>query len=182
MLKSFVDEDKYNFLIKLLTDIHEDKLRQTASIVILRGGPSSGKSTLVQIMEKLAPSSCRKCFGDIGIRSNAKEKSVAEWNSSLIIFSELSSTKDHYDTLKKYHQVQKEIGPISLYHDQSLMVNFNPGVFVVCVNDDQSYNFQKMKRNPAELTLPNKFKFKNEVSPTLVDDCVAEFVEIYNQK
>lgn len=150
MLESFVNETDYNYLIKLLTYIHEDTLRQNTSILIIKGDNNSGKSTLMEIMKELSPSSCHKCFGKFGIDGCSvkyKKESVETWNSSLIFLSEISSEINCNDTLRKYHQSQRETGFISLFPPplfpymrkkegiKEPTVYFDPGVFVVAHND-----------------------------------------------
>ncbi len=182
MLSSFVDEKSYDDFIKLLTSIHEDTLRETTSVLILKGGFSSGKTILTKIMQMLAPTTCRKEFGVIGIYGmflEVRKKSVASWNSSLIVLSELSF--DDYDgAVKKYHEIQKETGVISLYQIREFDVNFNPGVFLMCMIDNNDITKLKVrKRMPVELILPYKFKHDDKIYLTIVEDCVKEFMEIY---
>ena len=173
----------------ILTLIHEDKLRDTTSVLFLKEGYSSGKSTLVRIMEKLASTYCRKQYGDFSIDrifEDSWRKSISKYNSSLIIISELSS-QECKEVDIKYHNIQRESGYISLFNPwfgrSDITAIFDPGVFLIVGNIDMKFqnDIVKRKKMPIELVLPNIFKYDKDIDSTIVDDCVKEFITLYEK-
>lgn len=194
MLKSYVSPKDYPAFIDILTRIHNDTLRDTTSLLLIKGGNSSGKSTIMKVIRRIAPTSFRRQFGHIGVDGclqNTRRDDVTKWNVGLTDISPPDDKFDYdmYHKLTRYHEMQKETGLIDLFGMTDCRARFNPGVMVCCINTDyfpsESYDmteFRKFKRMPIELNLPytNTFKWDESTSLGSVDRCVEEFMSIIN--
>ena len=183
LARSFVAANDGDRLIKIWKDIVTGDLRKNHSIVILRGGYRSGKSTLADIMAKLAKTTYRAQFANQkleGITTQARRESVEKMNRDLIFVGEPDMKHDDIGkTLQHFHNLQQEAGEVAIWQTGNEFVKFDPGVFVFCFTNDELPTlpeFKKLNRMPLIIDLPHDFRYSLEKDrQVFVDKCVEQF-------
>ena len=158
-LRTFVSCKDFPLLIQVLKGIKNDTLKNEVSVLILEGATPGGKSTLIKVMEQLAPSTARIPVH----RIDSGGGSIDMLNKSLVVLQDPEI--DQYNYLSKYHTLINDCDGFDY--------EFVPGVVVVAIN--HSYKIpldKKRKRMPMSLHFPNSFKYNPD---DIVSRCVEEF-------
>lgn len=148
MLQSFVAKKDYYKLIDIIAKIKNDTLRQEASILVLYGDFSNGKTTLSRIMERAAPSSSR-IDPEMVINMEKLESNYSIFSKQYHFIKTITSNS--------YIECEfnKQVYEISLDNIHMIVNKLdNSGVVVVLINELPTLNFTHQKRMPIILNLP----------------------------
>lgn len=182
-LKSFVSKEDFPRLIKLLKHVTAGTLNKHVSVLVLWGGPNSGKTTLIEIMTKLAPSYGRlnsSIFNTDHI--NGQIPNIDEFGKSLVIGSEMSGNQLTLimNSHKIFRQKTDEMRP--LYGDYKTITL---GTFVLASNvniaemcAEEILKLKKTRKMPLVFRLPCKFNNSKPNYDQIIRKCIQEFSEI----
>jgi hypothetical protein len=186
MLQSFVTEDDYPKLINILQCVYTGTLKDDVSVLVISGGPSSGKSTLINLMRHL--SQCGAVPIESLLRLNLRfNRSAVEPNFNLleflhpIVIGRIDDSPDIEDQLYKCHEIIRRGFVTRRLYDIINIINIDhPGALVVEVNEQCIIRGKKQSRNPMYLHLPNRFRHVPGVNVEAI--CLAEFMNIIGSK
>lgn len=179
MLKNFVSEANYPVLVDLIRKVKNGTLKDEVSIVEIWGGPSSGKTTFIDVLRSLNTSarlSLRLVYnqGFDGILPN--------W--AMAGFSESIVCSDEYDTqdettmttiLRTFHlKLNSKSGLVyrDLHSSDTIAIE-NPAAIIVSSGSPHNISSQG-KRKCISLHFPKTFKYARGV----VEACLKECEEI----
>ena len=158
----FVHEDDRDDLCEVIRELQDGTLRETTSLLIIQGPARSGKDTLINELESLAPKSTRRQYDDFGIQGLteiSRREDVERLNSDIVVLNEIPES-DTLKTLRRCHELQRETGKISLFALNCIIpsvgqprayAEFDPGVFVfrTCLDvTEHCRKFRQLKRMP----------------------------------
>ncbi len=177
MLASFVEQKDYQKLISILKKIYEGTLKDETSSILLYG-ISSGKSTLYDIMEQLAPSSGRVPVNMFCIdHGHQKPFAYVEECTKSLVFVHSEEYQDKI--IEFYNMLYKYRGEFMENYITGEKTEFHPGVTVFLTNNKYEFPDKKWKRKPIYLHLPNTFKHNPKLlKKEIIKKCVKEFFEM----
>ena len=169
-LESFVSESDVPKLLQILKEIKEDTLKNHVSVLFLRGESCSGKSTLVKIMEHIAPSTGRASSGALFY----PYRDVNQLNRSLCVYTGENST-----CLHKFINERNGYKFPMLFSRPETIGDF--GVAVTTQNDFQELDIKDdYNRKIMYLDLPHKFKPRfdqdGHFQDSIIQNCVDRFL------
>ena len=165
-MRGFVKEENYEDLIDLLTKLKKDELN--CCMIIIHGGPNSGKSTLIKIMKKLAksvnhlpsdfyrhPSHIHSCYEDL--------------DSSINIFGELDDHRDSCEKImRRYTRIWKkfksgyEVRIPILSKKSKILERFGTGILTSYNNEEiKGSSFHIKDEEIVHIHLYNEYKYDN---------------------
>ena len=151
------DTEKLN---NIVDKIINDTLKDETSIIVLYGDGANGKSTLMDIMYNIAPSTGR-ISPNLFLKkhtSNNDLHHVEQINKSIIFVGE-QETKKCNETIESIQAFIRKMSncfvrPIMSRED----ILLKPGVFVFAMNTKPVFKVEKYRRNITVFELPHHFK------------------------
>ena len=171
-LNSFVGDGDTK-LLNILKRIKDGTLKKDVSLLILEGGVSSGKSTLMEVMKQLSPTSYTTNYEILSRHWPIYKDQLEQLNSHVIFFPEPLSK----NIVKINELIIKSDYNVRPFYENNLL-KLNLGVGIVSHNSHVEIENLSVKsgrkREPIYLHLPHSFE-NNLDRNYIVDQCLKEF-------
>lgn len=200
VLESLVGKNQVEFVIKLLKQTRDNNLKDNICLIIIKGGPNSGKTVLTSIFKKLA-----KSTSNTAVKVRDQLRFPKDLIKDLIIVGEFNN-KDNISKLLSLYIELVNGGFVTRAIFDALGVH-SPGTFLVRLDQSTEYKYPSVKqidswsrkecqktiygglgienkvnflddfvektpRYPVEIKLP--FCFSNEIDPEILVDAVLK--------
>ena len=172
MLRSFVSDADYPKLLETLKGILSNTLQCDVSVIVITGGESSGKSTLMRVMSHLSHHGRVRIENLFPRQISAPEPQIEMFERPLIFASETTSTELLHDCHKL---VNSPITVRNFYENYHVIER--PGVLVVALNEEFTIPDDDLPRKPLYIHLPNRFQY----TPNVEGTCLLELVATMQQ-
>lgn len=175
MLSSFVAPEDYGNLLEIFKKAYDGTLRDSVSVLLISGLANSGKSTLLEIMKKLAP-------GGIYDIDPHRRLEVGEVFQKFIVYAEDTINMSGGMGIRAIEYFHEKIssGYVRFYkgpYNEPQTIEI-PGTLVLTIDCEYDLIMRKSKRKVVQLYLPNKFNLDEGFANNIVDICVKEFLTL----
>jgi hypothetical protein len=183
-IKSFVARGDRDKLWDILEKIKKGTLKDEVSVLVLYGDGNNGKSTLMEIMEKIAPSAGRVPpeFFRRDWSFTGAQPLIKTINKDVVFVGEAETGKcdETIDNIQKW--VRGRSGGVARILHSSDPITINPGVFIFATNTRPSVKVDQWRRMPMMLELPNHFKHDPDIPfEKIVDECVKNVKNVFEE-
>ena len=168
MLQSFVSEEDYPKLISLLKKICNGTIKDDVALILVSGGPNSGKTTLMKIMSTLSKTSGRFSVNNLNSKDTGALSQIGAFQNQIVISDEIDTENKFgpIDTLTVCLKFINE-GLIVPQLFKNALGICKPGTLIIPVEKNYNIDCKKVEswsRNILPETIWGGFDIENPVN------------------